>query len=111
MNSYLTRLDDSWFRKGKKGVGIAYREKCTCRAQESREADGDDGTQRAHEPDRYEDISTSNDAVKFCATVKSNRINGFAREQKNEKRCALFLFFVLAKRFKVGVLAALPRLL
>ena len=49
----------------------------------SREADGDDGTQRAHEPDRYEDISTSNDAVKLCATVKDvkpNRINGFARE-------------------------------
>ena len=69
-------------------------------------ADGDDGTQRAHEPDRYEDISTSNDAVKFCATVKdvmSNRINGFAREKE--------LFFVLAKRFKIGVLAALPRLL
>jgi hypothetical protein len=69
---------------------------------------------RTYEPDRYEDISTSNDAVKLCATVKdvkSNRINGFAREQKNEKRSALFLFFVLAKRFKVGVLAALPRLL
>jgi hypothetical protein len=61
VNSYLTRLDDSWIRKGKMGVGIAYRDKCICRAQQvaaekttvSRQADDEiDGTQRTHEPDR-----------------------------------------------------------